>query len=121
MINENCIIESSYGKDISNAIDYHSLPRFRWYGYKEGFSPQLVEEAIQKVGVGEDYYILDPFNGNGTVTLTASMNNIKSIGVEVNPFVTFMTRTKLENFSSKDFSEDINKVLSFAHKGNYLF
>ncbi|MDR0604077.1 MAG: site-specific DNA-methyltransferase [Bacteroidales bacterium] len=116
MINENCIIESSYGKDISNAMDYHSLPRFRWYGYKEGFSPNLVEEAIQKVGIEKNDYILDPFNGNGTVTLTASINNIKSVGIEVNPFVAFMSQTKLENFSSKDFSDNMDEVLNSAYK-----
>jgi DNA modification methylase len=117
MINENYIVESNYGKDISNAIDYHSLPRFRWYGYKEGFSPNLVKEAIEKVEIGETDYILDPFNGNGTVTLTASINNIKSVGIEVNPFVSFMSNTKLENCSNKNFSKDIYNVLSKAYKG----
>jgi len=117
MITENILIKSNLSKNYSNSIDYHILPRFRWYGYKEGFSPNLVEEAISKVGIGVDDYILDPFNGNGTVTLTASINNIKSIGIEVNPFVAFMSNTKLENFSSKEFSKDLDEVLSKAYKG----
>ena len=117
MISENILTESSLGKNTSNATNYHSLPRFRWYGYKEGFSPSLVEKAIATVGIEKNDYVLDPFNGNGTVTLTASINNIKSIGIEVNPFVAFMAETKLENFSSKDFSNDIGKVLSKAQKG----
>ena len=86
-------------------------------GYKEGFSPNLVKEAIEKVGIENDDYILDPFNGNGTVTLTASINNIQSVGIEVNPFVAFMSNTKLENFASKEFSNDIDKVLLKAYKG----
>ena len=117
MITENILVESNLSKNASNAVDYHSLPRFRWYGYKEGFSPSLVEKAIATVGIEENDYVLDPFNGNGTVTLTASINNIKSVGIEVNPFVAFMAETKLENFSSKDFSNDIDKVLSKAQKG----
>ena len=117
MITENILVESNLSRNASNAVDYHSLPRFRWYGYKEGFSPSLVEKAIATVGVEKNDYVLDPFNGNGTVTLTASINNIKSIGIEVNPFVAFMAETKLENFSSKDFSNDIDKVLSKAQKG----
>ena len=117
MITENILIESSLSKNSSNAIDYHSLPRFRWYGYKEGFSPNLVKEAIEKVGIENDDYILDPFNGNGTVTLTASINNIQSIGIEVNPFVAFMSNTKLENFTSKEFSYAFDKVLSKAYEG----
>lgn len=117
MITEKNLIESSLSKNSSSAIDYHSLPRFRWYGYKEGFSPNLVKEAIEKVGIKKDDYILDPFNGNGTVTLTASINNIRSVGIEVNPFVAFMSNTKLENFASNEFSNDIEKVLSKAYAG----
>ncbi|MBK9249120.1 MAG: hypothetical protein IPM69_13655 [Ignavibacteria bacterium] len=117
MINESILVESLSCKNASNSIDYHSLPRFRWYGYKEGFSPNLVVEAINEVGIEKDDYILDPFNGNGTVTLTASINNIKSIGIEVNPFVAFMSRAKLENFSSEEFSKDIQNVLSSALLG----
>lgn len=117
IINEDILTESNLGENFSNATNHHFLPRFRWYSYKEGFSPNLVKEAIEKVEVGKDDYILDPFNGSGTVTLTASMNNIKSIGVEVNPFVAFMAEAKLENFSSDDFSNSINDVLNKAYKG----
>jgi DNA modification methylase len=117
MITENILIESGLSKNASNAVDYHSLPRFRWYGYKEGFSPNLVEGAMEEVGMGQDDYILDPFNGNGTVTLTASINDIKSVGIEVNPFVAFMSQTKLENFSAKAFLEDMDKVLALTYEG----
>lgn len=117
MITEEILIESDFSKNTSNAIDYHSLPRFRWYSYKEGFSPKLVEEAIDIVGIGENDYILDPFNGNGTVTLTASINNYNSIGIEVNPFVAFMSKVKLENFSSFEFSRGTESVLNLAYKG----
>jgi DNA modification methylase len=117
MITESQLTESSLSKNASNAIDYHSLPRFRWYGYKEGFSPNLVEEAMEKVGIDKDDYILDPFNGNGTLTLTASIKNTKSIGIEVNPFVAFMSQTKLENLSCKEFTDGIDNVLAFAYKG----
>jgi DNA modification methylase len=118
MITENNLVESNLSKNASNAIDYHSLPRFRWYGYKEGFSPKLVEEAIEKVGIGKHDYILDPFNGNGTVTLTASINNIQSVGIEVNPFVAFMSNAKLENYSYKEFYSDMDYVLSKTYKGS---
>jgi DNA modification methylase len=117
IISNNRLIESTSCKNASTAIDYHSLPRFRWYGYKEGFSPKLVEEAINDVGIRKDDFILDPFNGNGTVTLTASINNIKSIGIEVNPFVAFMSRVKLENFSSEKLAKDIDFVLMSADLG----
>lgn len=116
MINEGILIESSLQKNASNSLSYQSHPRFRWYGYKEGFSPDLVKEAILKVGIGKDDYIIDPFNGNGTVTLTASINNIRSLGIEVNPFVSFMSKVKLENFSYKTFSKYIPDVLFATNK-----
>lgn len=116
-ISENNLIKSSFSDKASTAIDYSTLPRFRWYGYKEGFSPDLVNEAINKVGIEKTDFILDPFNGNGTVTLTASINNIKAIGIEVNPFVAFMSKAKMENFCYKTFNNDIDKVLSAAYKG----
>lgn len=117
MITESIITEGDLCNNASNAIDYNFLPRFRWYNYKEGFSPSFVEEAIKKVGIGKSDYILDPFNGNGTVTLTASINNIKSIGIEVNPFVAFMSQVKMENFPSNEFAKDIDSILVSAHKG----
>jgi len=116
MISEDILIESSLHKNASNSLSYQSHSRFRWYGYKEGFSPDIVKDAILKVGIGKDDYIIDPFNGNGTVTLTASINNMKSLGIEVNPFVSFMSKVKLENFSHKTFSKYIPNVLSATFK-----
>ena len=71
--------------NLSNAIDTVNLPRHRWYYYKEGFSPNLVNKAIDELHLGSDDLILDPFNGSGTVTLTSAIRGIPSVGVEVNP------------------------------------
>lgn len=117
IINEKLLTESRIGKNASNAINHHLFPRFRWYGYKEGFSSKLVEEAIANVGVGPGEYILDPFNGSGTVTLTASLNGINSIGIEVNPFVAFMAATKMENCPIDEFMVGFDDVLSRARSG----
>ena len=65
--------------NLSNAIDTMSLPRHRWYYYKEGFSPNLVNKAIDELQLGENDLIIDPFNGSGTVTLTSAMRGIPSI------------------------------------------
>lgn len=119
MISEKLITENNWGKNISNASDYHLNPRFRWYGYKEGFSPNLVKETIDCVGVGDKEYIIDPFNGSGTVTLTSAMHNVNSLGIEVNPFVAFMSRVKLENFDRTLFCNDIDRILSAANKGYF--
>lgn len=116
-INEHIITDSDFCGNASNAIGFNSLPRFRWYGYKEGFSSILVEKAISEVGVGGNDYILDPFNGSGTVTLTAALNNIKAVGIEVNPFVAFMAEVKLENDLTGEFPNKVNSVLTSACQG----
>lgn len=117
IINEQLLTESSIDKRVSNAISYHLLPRFRWYGYKEGFSPKLVEEAIAEVGIEKEDYILDPFNGSGTVTLTSSLKGISAVGIEVNPFAAFMAAAKMENCSVDEFWEGFDTVISHAQKG----
>ena len=38
-------------KGVSNALEINTLPRHRWYFVKEGFSPTLVEQALNTDGV----------------------------------------------------------------------
>lgn len=116
MIAENILVKSNYDSGITNSFSYSNLPRFRWFGYKEGFSPNLVIDAIDKVGIAPDEYILDPFNGNGTVTLTASNNNIQSIGLEVNPFTAFMAKTKQLNAEISTFDKCANEIYNGISK-----
>lgn len=96
---------------ISNASEGIGYPRHRWYYYKEGFSPNLVKTAINTYNLNSNNLILDPFNGSGTVTLTASEFNIPSIGIEVNPFTCFVSKAKELNSSSKILSDLYNKTL----------
>ena len=86
----------------SNYENNLEMPRHRWYYYKEGFSPLLVEQAIQEVGIRKDDIIIDPFNGSGTTTLTASLNGYKSYGLEVNPFTSFLSKAKIQNIQPAD-------------------
>lgn len=88
--------------NLSNAVDTVNLPRHRWYYYKEGFSPNLVNKAIDELHLGKEDLVLDPFNGSGTVTLTSAMRGIQSIGVEVNPFTAFIAKTKANNVDAKE-------------------
>ncbi|MDP9048700.1 MAG: site-specific DNA-methyltransferase [Bacteroidota bacterium] len=81
----------------SNAENTTDFARHRWYYYKEGFSPMLVEKAIEAVDLKQNEVILDPFNGSGTTTLTAALNGYQSIGIEVNPFTAFLSKVKVIN------------------------
>ena len=96
------IMRVDMAANLSNAIDTVNLPRHRWYYYKEGFSPNLVNKAIDELNLGSKDVILDPFNGSGTVTLTSAMRGIPSLGVEVNPFTAFIARTKTYNLDPEE-------------------
>lgn len=98
-LNDNFGLKDGGYSNSENTVD---LPRHRWYYYKEGFSPFLVEKAIEQTGVKKSEIILDPFNGGGTTTLTAASLGLKSVGVEVNPFTAFLSKTKTKNINLKD-------------------
>src|SRR4051812_19093968 len=98
MINNNFHLKNKGVSDTSNST---KLPRYRWYTYKEGFSPKLVETAIQNSNINKSDLIFDPFNGSGTVTLQSSKLGYKSIGIEVNPFAHFLSNVKLLNLDEK--------------------
>jgi hypothetical protein len=83
------------GLNWSTATDLPRKPRHRWYFVKEAFSPVLVERAMESAGCKEGDAILDPFCGSGTSLLAAAEKGAKTIGCEVNPFLAFVSRTKL--------------------------
>lgn len=99
--------------NLSNAIDTVNLPRHRWYYYKEGFSPNLVNKAIDELHLGNEDLVLDPFNGSGTVTLTSAIRGIPSVGVEVNPFTAFIARTKSHTVDSKELETLSKSMVEF--------
>ena len=112
-LNEDFLLKD---QNVSTAGDTTSLPRHRWYYYKEGFSPSLVKKAIEMLSLKENDLILDPFNGSGTVTLTCSENNVPSIGLEVNPFTAFIAKTKVKTANAKQFDKAAEYILEKVHK-----
>lgn len=113
-LNDNHILKN---RGYSNYEDTTNLPRHRWYYYKEGFSPTLVEKAIEQTGVVKDDLIIDPFNGSGTTTLTASILGYKSVGIEVNPFTAFLSDVKNKNAEISQLNRLENKLLKAVEKG----
>ncbi len=100
----------------SNYEDTLSLARHRWYYYKEGFSPLLVDKAIELVGVNDNEFILDPFNGSGTTTLSAAIKGKKSIGIEVNPFTAFLSDAKLKSSSNASIDKAFEGIIKASKK-----
>ena len=114
MLNNNFSLNN---QGVSNAVDTKSLPRHRWYYYKEGFSPNLVEKAIEYANIKKGGIILDPFNGSGTTTLTASLNGYKAVGIEVNPFTSFLSAAKISNSNLRELKNNIPFISGYVMEG----
>ena len=59
-------------------------PGLRWFKYKEGFSADLVKEALRCA----DGPVLDPFAGIGTAVLVAGGSGQPATGIEIMPIGT---------------------------------
>lgn len=76
-------------------------PIHRWYEYKEGFSPVLINNLLNKFKIPktENFKILDPFCGGGTTLITSIYRNNSAIGFETNPFSHFISKVKTRFYS----------------------
>lgn len=113
----NAVWEHSYGEDcIPNFSANMEQPRHRWYEFKEGFSLTLVERAIRetkKDNKSTSFTVLDPFSGSGTSPLTALQSRCNAIGYEVNPFMSFVGKTKCQQRTKSihDYTKELNRIL----------
>jgi DNA modification methylase len=76
---------------------------YRWYKFKEAFSPSLVEYLFNKYNIINGS-VLDPFAGIGTSLFTASERGINADGIELLSIGQEIITTKriLEGFSDDD-------------------
>jgi hypothetical protein len=111
------IFENADLSKIASFEHSKNVPRHRWYYFKEGFSPLLVDKAININNIEENDLIIDIFSGSGTVPLVSSTANIDSVGFEVNPFMTFVAETKLSNVKSTTFDFYFDRVINGVKEG----
>jgi hypothetical protein len=107
-------IENKF-KSLVNFKTNLSYPRHRWFNIKEGFSRKLIVELINEYCKNKDNFIFDPFLGSGTTTLTSSEIGYKSIGIEQNPFLYYLSKVKCSNFASL---ENFNSYFDQFNKRN---
>ena len=100
-----------------SAFDAVVLPRHRWYFFKEGFSPNVVERAIEDTGCTEENLVLDPFSGSGTVPLSCAFSGHVTAAFEVNPFLAFVSRAKLRHIKRSTFEQHSGTVGRALEKG----
>lgn len=100
-----------------SALDTLLLPRHRWYFIKEAFSPSIVDCAIEDTQCNKNDLIIDVFCGSGTVPLTAALQGYGALGFEVNPFLAFVSRTKLLQCSPHTIDKYLPEVINAATTG----
>ena len=70
-------------------------PIHRWYKYDEGYSRDFILNEIEKSPIKINS-LFEPFAGSGTTPLVASYLGINTYYTESNPFMRFVTNTKVE-------------------------
>jgi hypothetical protein len=103
-----------------------TVPFYRWYKYKEGFSAYLVEYYIRRHGVDAIKKLLDPFAGSGATLFCANDLGIDALGIELLPIGQHIIKARdlLNYFFNTDFETIIhwkNKKPWINHQGENNF
>lgn len=85
--------------------------RASWYNYYAGFSHTFVRDVINSLSLSEKVTVLDPWNGSGATTYAAALEGHNTIGIDLNPPMFVVARSK---FSSR------NDVLLAIKRLKYL-
>ena len=96
-------------------------PRHRWYFVKEGFAPNLVEDALRTEGVKKGELLVDPFAGGGTVPLSGAVAGVRVEACEVNPFLRFVSSTKLARADpeeTRSVGRAIHRAMEYPKRSN---
>jgi DNA modification methylase len=105
------------GSGCSTSDDCITLPRHRWYVIKEAFSPRILHAALEANRLEHGDLILDPFCGSGTTPLAATMAGHTALGIERNPFLAFVSKTKLAQCRPTTIQNHLGAVEAAAIRG----
>nr|BFE33166.1 hypothetical protein GCM10010200_054170 [Actinomadura rugatobispora] len=67
------------------------------FPYYAGFSFEWAKGQLRLEGFDENAVVLDPWNGSGTTTLAARVNDLKSVGVDLNPIANIVAYLRLQD------------------------
>lgn len=81
-------------------------PVHRWFRYREGFSPSMMEL------IREGDRVYDPFCGCGTALVEAARQRVSAVGTDVNPLAVFVAATKSADYSTAD----LRQFVALAHQ-----
>lgn len=111
----------SQNTSLRNLVDGTSnrnLPIHWWFNLKEAYSAELprwvITRADQKYGVSIRN-VFDPFIGSGTTGVSLAQIGIDVLGLEYNPFIQLVARTK--SHYPKLVRREIQEVIEGLHLG----
>lgn len=103
-------IDTALNRKIVSFQANKTIPGYRWYKYKEGFSVSLLNHYFSKFGIKPGKTVLDPFAGSGASLFAASDFGIDSIGIELLPIGQALIKAR--NLLQNNFSDDeFNRLL----------
>jgi hypothetical protein len=97
-----------------------ALRNRRWYDFYAMYSSQFVDSALQKVGVGEKDWILDPWNGIGTTTSAAWRLGINAVGLDINPAMVLIAKGRLLQHADIARLFDLGKTIEQMERPAHL-
>ena len=69
------------------------------FPYRGKFHPQMIKALMNILHIKEGEVVLDPMCGSGTLNVESALIGINSIGIDKNPFASFMAKVKLESLN----------------------
>jgi site-specific DNA-methyltransferase (cytosine-N4-specific) len=104
-------LEDRYTDFIGEHPDYRQLvtyvpnktiPIYKWFKFKEGFSRQLVFNLAAKFGLQNGAIVYDPFVGCGTTLLACKEKGLTAIGTDMLPVADFISQAKITDWPDRD-------------------
>ena len=77
--------------------------RHGWLRLTPAYSLRLVRDILKRQDAG--IRVLDPFSGTGTTPLCAAERGDRGTGIEINPFLVWLSRAKLAHYSPRIIAE----------------
>ena len=96
------ISQSNQLRSLCDAKQNLDAPIYSWFNLKEAFSSRFPVWVIQYLASNYNFVpkqVLDPFCGGGTTIVALSQQGIDVVGVEYNPFIASIAKTKASSRS----------------------
>jgi len=65
-----------------------------WYRYYPCFSEDFAEALLSSAGLGNQHWVLDPWNGSGTTTAKATLLGLNTYGYDLNPVMVLIAKAR---------------------------